>query len=78
MNKVNEALRLADAFDCGDFYISTIYAAAAELRRLSAVNAELLGALQILLRNQDPERYVERESAIRIARAAIGKAGGAA
>ena len=41
-----KALRLADELDVGDFDVLTNYEAAAELRRLQALNADLLEALK--------------------------------
>jgi len=44
-----EALRLADALESAVVYGDTDTQAAAELRRLHAVNAELLGLLKALM-----------------------------
>jgi hypothetical protein len=46
MSTQPEALRLADELDQGDFDFEIQYQAAAELRRLHSVNAELLEALE--------------------------------
>ena len=45
MQKQSDALRLADAIDYPDVILGN--EAAAELRRLDEVNADLLGALQL-------------------------------
>jgi hypothetical protein len=73
--KQPEALRLADALE-GDAVSPIDLKAAAELRRLHAVNEELLGALEEYV-NADPvdDALNPRK---RKARAAIAKAGGAA
>jgi hypothetical protein len=46
MSEQPEALRLADALDVGEISYTGMCQAAAELRRLHAVNAELLEALK--------------------------------
>ena len=54
MNKQFEALRLADelyGLPADDFFEALGGAAAAELRRLHALNAELLAALKVLMRD---------------------------
>jgi hypothetical protein len=71
MSKQPEALRLADCLD--DVTCNTPHPAAAELRRLSALNGELLEALK---------NYVDGCSlgvnAAEVARAAIARAEGRA
>ena len=70
-----EALRLADALDLyatGDAHQRDIEQAAAELRRLHEVNAELLEALEKLARLGNGERYGNSEGNV-IARAAVIK-----
>jgi hypothetical protein len=46
MSEQPEALRLADALDVGEISYTGMCKAAAELRRLHAVNEELLNALK--------------------------------
>ena len=72
------ALKLADELDLyatGDAHQRNIEQAAAELRRLHEVNAELLEALEKLARLGNGERYGNSEGNV-IARAAIAKAEG--
>jgi flagellar motility protein MotE (MotC chaperone) len=64
-----EALRLADALDVGEISYTGMCKAAAELRRLHAVNAELLEALRNLARMSEAVAVAEGR-----ARAAIAKA----
>ena len=78
MTQQPEALRLADALDLyatGDAHQRDIEQAAAELRRLHEVNAELLEALEKLARLGNGERYGNSEGNV-IARTAIAKAEG--
>jgi hypothetical protein len=84
MSKQPEALRLAVALESGDVYEShsaPVYGwcendhcdeAAAELRRLHAVNAELLAALRAMLGDDDHDEAKNK------ARAAIERATGEA
>ena len=75
MTQQPEALRLADALDLyatGDAHQRDIEQAAAELRRLHEVNAELLEALEKLARLGNGERYGNSEGNV-IARAAVIK-----
>jgi hypothetical protein len=65
-----EALRLADALDSAPYSSGCTNEAAAELRRLHVVNAELLDALRWTARAL---HYTEHPAAIK-ARAAIAKA----
>ena len=53
MSTQPEALRLADELDQGDFDFEIQYQAAAELRRLHSVNAELLDALKWMVENDE-------------------------
>jgi hypothetical protein len=62
-----EALRLADALDVGEISYTGMCKAAAELRRLHALNGELLEALK---HHQEQTRPIERT------RAAIARAEG--
>jgi len=87
MSTQPEALRLADAMLSLDAWNKTgpkvlMEQAAAELRRLSAVNAELMGALRKITRTmyhiETPPIESLEEQMRNIARAAIAKAGGAA
>ena len=83
--KQPEALRLADALQAGaddpmwanhcEMSKRTASIAAAELRRLHAVNAELLEALEKLARLGNGEHYGNSDGNM-IARAAIAKATG--
>ncbi len=75
MNKQPEALRLADWLDeCGDELDSH---AAAELRRLHEVNAELVEALKAMSAEFDSGDVNDGEwAAIQTTRAAIAKATG--
>jgi hypothetical protein len=66
-----EALRLADALEASVVYGYDDTAAAAELRRLHAVNAELLEALRLFV--GDNRTHTEGER-LAVARAAIAKA----
>ena len=74
------ALRLADELE-GKFPISG-KEAAAELRRLERINAQLLGALESLVGNEDARSWgvfgVDNRSAFTKARAAIAAAKGGA
>jgi hypothetical protein len=70
-----EALRLADALEASVVYGYDDTAAAAELRRLHSVNAELLEALEDLLQEYDVQMSAYQEMDVqRRARAAIKKA----
>ena len=77
-----EALRLADAIDPltrRNLDNLTCAAAAAELRRLSAVEAQrdaLLEALQFIAATDPVDAALDPQRAVRIARAAIAKAEG--
>ena len=78
MSTQPEALRLADALDCHDHI--GMSKAAAELRRLHSVNADLLEALKLcesnissLLASAHPKVYGEW---LTVVRAAITKATG--
>ena len=76
-----EALRLADELDNGEWIAHTNQwkeEAAAELRRLHAVNEELLGFLKVIGDTDPVDAKLAPERLPRIARAAIAKAGGAA
>jgi hypothetical protein len=72
-----EALRLADALDVGEISYTGMCKAAAELRRLHAVNQELLEALKAMLAvwEEDPAYGAMHADK---ARAAIAKAEGRA
>ena len=73
MNTQPEALRLADALEGDDSYDNQ---AAAELRRLHALNQELLEALKALMCDHGGSRAVSSDDDRAIkARAAIAKAG---
>jgi len=74
MDKQPEALRLADELQDTPFE-STRYEAAAELRRLHEVNAELLAALDKLARLGNGDRY-GNSIGNTIAQEAIAKATG--
>jgi hypothetical protein len=67
MSEQPTALRLADALDVGEISYTGMCKVAAELRRLHAVNQELLEALKY---HQEQTRPIERT------RAAIKKAEG--
>ena len=72
-----EALRLADILDLGSRQFNM--EAAAELRRLHALNAELLEALQNIVKSladHDDEGMIEHAEQMIAARAAIAKAEG--
>ena len=74
MNKQPEALRLADDLQSGHFEMAMF--AAEELRRLHAVNEELLEALKSLIDMDVAYRRGPKvEKAVEAARAAIAKAG---
>jgi hypothetical protein len=60
MSEQSEALRLADALDVGEISYTGMCKAAAELRRLHAVNQELLEALKY---HQEQTRPIERTRA---------------
>jgi hypothetical protein len=76
MAEQTEALRLADALEEKDY--PPRRAAAAELRRLHALNAQLLDALETLVGNEDARSWgvfgVDNRSAFTKARAAIAAA----
>lgn len=88
MSENPEALRLADVLDEGEnFYFESsmswdrrlanaVGSAAEELRRLHGVNAELLAALQYMVREQEREGFGDEMPDIKAARAAIAKATG--
>ena len=69
MSAQPEALRLADEL-CKDGHECCDFQAAAELRRLHEVNAELLAALKDIARQPEGDE----DSAQTVARAAIAKA----
>jgi hypothetical protein len=78
-----EALRLADALEVDKWHISgvTAQSAAEELRRLHAVNGELLEALKSAERAMSNKRFaaevLEHDSVVReMIRAAIARAEG--
>lgn len=76
MNKQPEALRLADALEKFG-YAETDELAAAELRRLHALNDELLLALQALadsIRGREGRGLIELNEALTATDAAIAKA----
>jgi hypothetical protein len=74
MSEQPEALRLADALDVGEISYTGMCKAAAELRRLHALNGELLEALVSFTKSD----YIKKQHPIRYAaaRAAIAKAEG--
>ena len=81
MSTQPEALRLADVFEKEGYAVFTndMQKAAAELRRLHAVNAELLSALQNIVKSladHDDEGMIEHAEQMIAARAAIAKAEG--
>ena len=76
MNTQPEALRLADWLDETETeYLEPLNHVAAELRRLHALNQELLEALQKLAKLGNGDRYGNSDGNM-IARAAIAKAEG--
>ena len=79
MTQQPEALRLADRLDLyatGDAHQQDIEQAAAELRRLHAVNAQLLEALEFIANRQNLmfAECSDAEEIIEVARAAIAAA----
>jgi|688.fasta_scaffold2446793_1 hypothetical protein len=77
MTEQSTALRLADALEATDYYEDLHEEAAAELRRLHALNGELLEALKRIdkeFRKYGRQHWPEAEKA----RAAIAKAEGKA
>ncbi len=73
MNKQPEALRLAEVFELATDTESVYRKAAAELRRLHAVNAELLEALRCI--SLSVQNYRSTRKSIRLyAQAAIARA----
>jgi hypothetical protein len=72
MTEQSTALRLADALEATDYYEDLHEEAAAELRRLHSVNAELIAALD----NIETSTYEAMTAAL--ARAAIARAEGQA
>ena len=76
MSTQPEALRLADALEASVVYGYDDTAAAAELRRLHAVNAELLEALRLIAETEWVDAALDPQRAVRVARAAIDKAEG--
>lgn len=76
VNKQPEALRLADAYEATG--LSGHIKAAAELRRLHALNAELLEALQTIMRmNVKGHALEDRLQFTQIGREILEKANGA-
>jgi uncharacterized protein (UPF0335 family) len=75
-DKQSEAVRLADEFEATKSYLGT--KAAAELRRLEALNAELVEALNNII--EEPKNTMSDNKAlreiVRIAKAALAKAEG--
>jgi hypothetical protein len=72
MTEKSEALRLAEWLDSA--YEGEAQDAAAELRRLHAVNAELLAALRLIAATDPVDAALDPQRAVRVARAAIAKA----
>jgi tryptophan synthase beta subunit len=66
-----EALSLADYLDLP--HVGQ-HRSAAELRRLHAVNAELLEALRLIAETEWVDAALDPQRAVRVARAAIAKA----
>ena len=64
-----EALRLADRLDCGEISYTGMCKAAAELRRLHAVNQELLTVMKEIMSWEENEQMTWGQKA----RAAIAK-----
>jgi hypothetical protein len=69
-----KALRLAN--ELGGVSDALADEAAAELRRLHAVNAELLAALRLIAATDPVDAALDPQRAVRVARAAIAKAEG--
>jgi hypothetical protein len=82
MTTLPEALQLADALEATDYYEDLHEETAAELRRLHAVNGELLEALKRISATKNLARELEAEwcpaatGMVWMARAAIAKAEG--
>ena len=73
MSEQPKALRLADALDCHDHI--GMSKAAAELRRLHSVNAELLASLKEVVAWMDhPSESAFSDAQLDAAKAAIAKA----
>jgi len=70
--KQPEALKLAEFFETDSLSTFAEFRAAAELRRLHSVNAELLEAVKAMVKDFDG-CYAESEVAMIRARAAIAK-----
>jgi hypothetical protein len=60
----------------GNYGMPICAEAAAELRRLHAVNAELLAALRLIAATDPVDAALDPQRAVRVARAAIAKAEG--
>ena len=71
MSTQPEALSLADYLDLP--HVGQ-HRSAAELRRLHAVNAELLEALRLIAETEWVDAALDPQRAVRVARAAIAKA----
>jgi hypothetical protein len=74
MTEKSEALRLAN--ELGGVSDQLADEAAAELRRLHAVNQELLEALRLIAATDPVDAALDPQRAVRVARAAIAKAEG--
>ncbi len=74
MSEQPEALRLADWLDADACDLQTPRLAAAELRRLHSVNAELLEALRLIAETEWVDAALDPQRAVHVARAAIAKA----
>lgn len=72
MTEKSEALQLAD--ELGGVSDALADRAAAELRRLHAVNQELLEALRLIAATDPVDAALDPQRAVRVARAAIAKA----
>jgi hypothetical protein len=72
MTEKSEALRLAN--ELGGVSDALADRAAAELRRLHAVNQELLEALRLIAATDPVDAALDPQRAVRVARAAIAKA----
>jgi predicted house-cleaning NTP pyrophosphatase (Maf/HAM1 superfamily) len=77
MTEQTKAERLADDLDAWTLGKPTHHReAAAELRRLHAVNAELLAALRLIAATDPVDAALDPQRAVRVARAAIARAEG--
>lgn len=70
----DDIIRLAEWLERGNYNHEDVTKAAAELRRLHEVNAELLKALRLIVELGNPWNPADPTEEVEVARAAIAKA----